>query len=75
MESGYCATKRLPDGWVEIRLYDAADTLEAVMRLRPTYHCLYVAHLLAAQSEVLEQEAGPWPSVEPIPFPVRQLTG
>ena len=54
---GRVETKRLADDWIEIRLFDADGELQAITELKPAYHALFSAHLLAAQSEAAALEA------------------
>lgn len=69
---GRVETKRLADDWIEIRLFDADDQLEAIMELRPTYHDRYAAALLIAQAEIRETESQSSPR-SVIPFPIRAV--
>jgi hypothetical protein len=51
-------TKMLADGVMEIRLIGDDGELDAIVELtRPTFHSLYVAHLLVAQDEIREAES------------------
>lgn len=64
--------KLLADGWLEIRLSAPDGTIKSVHELSPTYHALFVAHLLEFEAEVAALEASPLHEPRVLEFPRRE---
>lgn len=62
--------KLLADGWLEIRVNGVNGKLKSVHELSPTYHALFVAHLLEFEAEVADLEASPLHECRVLAFPI-----
>lgn len=66
--------KMLADGAMEIRLIGDDGELEAILELtKPTHHALFAAHLLDAQAEIRDREAGEPVDCQVIAFPMERV--